>query len=291
MWRIGILTAGPAFDHDAFRDGLREVGYVEGQNVVIEFRYGAGPFETLDERAAGLVRGNVDVIVAAPSEAIRAAQRATSTIPIVMAFSGDPVRAGLVASLARPGRNTTGLSSIAPELARKRLEFLRTVSPDVSRVAFLVTAGTLRQIVDETVAAGRALGVHVSLVTVHTPRALDDAFAAVKRAQAEALIIDLVLHEQRGRIADFALKNRLPAISGPGDFAAAGALMTYGANYADLFRRAAFYVDRILKGAKPAELPIEQPTKFELIINLKTAKALGLTIPQSLLLRADQVIE
>jgi putative tryptophan/tyrosine transport system substrate-binding protein len=290
--RIGILSAGAASTREAaFRQGLRDLGYSEGQNVLIEARYAGGRFEKLPELAGELARLDADVIVASPTEAIRAAQRATKSIPIVMAFSGDPVGSGIIASLAQPGGTVTGLTSVAPELTAKRLEFLKVIAPELLRVSFLVNQATPKRFVSETEVAGRALGVQVTPVMVQDTNELDRVFSAIARPPVGGLVVDLVLHEYRRRIADLAIRHRLPAISGPKEFAEAGGLMAYGPDYPDLFRRAATYVDKILKGAKPADLPVEQPTKFELIINLKTAKALGLTIPPSLLLRADQVIE
>jgi putative ABC transport system substrate-binding protein len=290
--RIGILSAGAASTREAaYRQGLRDLGYSEGQNVLIEARYAGGRFEKLPELAGELARLDADVIVASPTEAIRAAQRATKSIPIVMAFSGDPVGSGIIASLAQPGGTVTGLTSVAPELTAKRLEFLKVIAPELLRVSFLVNQATPKRFVSETEVAGRALGVQVTPVMVQDTNELDRVFSAIARPPVGGLVVDLVLHEYRRRIADLAIRHRLPAISGPKEFAEAGGLMAYGPDYPDLFRRAATYVDKILKGAKPADLPVEQPTKFELIINLKTAKALGLTIPPSLLLRADQVIE
>jgi len=291
--QIGILSAfSPSAREEAFRRGLRELGYVEGQSVTIRSRYAEGRFETLVDLAAELVRLNVDVIVASPTAAIRAAQRATKTIPIVMALSGDPVGSGFVTSLAHPSGNITGLTSIAQELTSKRLELLKAIAPAMSRVSFLANRSTPKRFVTEIEAAGRVLGLQVNNpVMVEDAGELDRAFAAMAKARVDGLVVDLVLDEYRRQIADLAIRHRLPAISGPREFAEAGVLMAYGPDYSDLFRRAAFYVDKILKGAKPADLPVEQPTKFELVINLKTAKALGLTIPQTLLLRADQVIE
>ncbi len=290
--RIGILSSDAASTREeAFRQGLRDLGYVEGQNVAIESRYADGRFEKLPGLATELVRLNVDVIVASPTEAIRADQGATKTIPIVMAFSGDPVGSGIVAQLGHPGGNITGLTTMAAELTAKRLEFLKAIAPTISRVSFLANQATPKQFVSEVEAAGRVMGVHISAVMVQDANELDRTFAAMAKGAVDGLVVDLVLHEYRRRIADLAIRHRFPAVSGPREFAAAGGLMAYGPDYRDLFRRAATYVDKILKGVKPADLPVEQPTKFELVINLKTAKALGLTIPQSVLLRADQIIE
>jgi putative ABC transport system substrate-binding protein len=290
--QIGILSAfSPSAREDAFRQGLHDLGYIEGQNVTIRSRSAEGRFEKLPELAAELVRLNVDVIVASPTASIRAAQRATKTIPIVMALSGDPVGSGFVTSLAHPGGNITGLTSVAQDLTAKRLELLKAIAPAMSRVAFLANRSTPKRFVTEIEAAGRVLGTQISPVMVEDAGELDRAFAAMVKARVEGLVVDLVLDELRRQIADLAIRRRLLTISGPREFAEAGTLMAYGPDYSDLFRRAAIYTDRILKGAKPADLPVEQPTKFELIINMKTAKALGLTIPQSLLVRADKIIQ
>ncbi len=290
--QIGILSAfSPSAREEAFRQELRELGYVEGQNVMIQARYSEGQFSRLPELAVELVRLNVDVIVASPTEAIRAAQRATKKIPIVMATSGNPVALGLAASLARPGGNITGLTSVATELTAKRLEFLKAIAPEISLVSLRGNRSTPKQFVTEMEAAGRVLGTKILPVMVEDAGELDRAFATMVKARVGGLIVDLVLGDYRRQIADLATRHRLPTISGPKEFAEAGGLMAYGPDYLDLFRRAAIYVDKVLKGAKPGDLPIEQPTKFELVINLKTAKALGLTIPPWLLLRADEVIE
>jgi putative ABC transport system substrate-binding protein len=290
--QIGILSAfSPSPREEAFRQHLRDLGYIEGQTVTIQSRYAEGRFAKLPDLAAELVRLNVDVIVASPTEAIHAAQRATKTIPIVMATGGDPVGLGFVNSLAHPGGNITGLTSVATILTAKRLEFLKAIAPASSRVWFLVNRSTPKQFVAEMEAAGRALGTQISLVVVEDAGDVDRAFAAMVKARPGGLVVDLAVGEYYRQIAGLALRHRLPAISGPREFAEAGGLMAYGPDYPDHFRRAAVYVDKILKGAKPADLPVEQPTKFDLVINLKTAKALGLTIPQSLLLRADQLIE
>jgi putative ABC transport system substrate-binding protein len=290
--QIGILSAfSPSAREEAFRQGLRDLGHVEGQNVTIRSRYAEGRFAKLPELAAELVRLDVDVIVASPTEAIRAAQRATKTIPIVMAVSGDPVGSGIVTSLAHPGGNITGLTSVAAELTAKRLEFLKTIAPAMSRVSFLANKSTPKRFASEMEAAGRVLGTQISPVMIEEADELEPAFSAMAKARVNGLVVDLVLGEYRRQIADLAIRHRLPTISGPREFAEAGGLLAYGPNYPDLFRRAAIYVDKILKGGKPRDLPVEQPTKFELVINLKTAKALGLTIPQSLLVRADEIIQ
>jgi putative ABC transport system substrate-binding protein len=298
--RIGFLggrstPASPLLE-EAFRQGLREHGWVDGQSIVIEWRNAEGHAERLPTLAAELVRIKVDVLVTSAGEpAIRAMKQASSTIPIVMAVSLDPVGTGLVASLASPGGNVTGLTIQAVEVAGKRLELLKQAVPRASRVAVLWNAaypGKEREW-HETQVAARVLGVTLHSVEVRTTGDLDKAFAAIAKERSEALIVfsePLTLTHQK-RIVDFATQHRLPLISEQREFASTGGLMTYGASLPALFRRSAYYVDRILKGAKPADLPVEQPTTFELVINLKTAKALGLTIPPSLLLRADQVIE
>jgi putative ABC transport system substrate-binding protein len=296
--RIGYLSPGsptsaPHID-EAFRQGLRELGYVEGQNIVIEYRWAEGRAERLPDLAAELVNLKVDVIVAGGTPAPLAAKHATSTIPIVMATAGDPVGSGLVASLARPGENVTGLSAISPELGGKRLQFLKEVIPGVSRVAVLWNAANPYAVLvwRQTEAAARTLGVQVQSLAVRGPDDFENALPAAIKWGAGALIVveDPLTYIHRMRIADFAARNRLPWIDGYREYAEAGALMAFGPNLADLYRRAATYVYKILKGAKPADLPVEQPTKFELVINLKTAKALGLTIPESVLVLADEVI-
>jgi putative tryptophan/tyrosine transport system substrate-binding protein len=293
--RIGYLSAfsilTDSSHRDAFRQGLSALGYVEGQNAVVEARYADGRFERLPALATEIVRLKVDVIVAAPASAAKAAQQVTRTMPIVMAFSGDPVGEGLVAGLARPGGNITGLSATVSEMAAKRVELLKAIVPAISRVGFLAHAATVRQAVSGTEAAGQTLGVQVKTMLVRTPTEAEDAVSSLKKAQVGGLIVDLTLQGEWRNIVALAAKNRLPTVSGPREFVELGGLIAYGPDYSDLFRRAATYVDKILRGAKPADLPIEQATKFELVINLKTAKALGLTIPPSLLLRADQVIE
>ena len=297
--RIGLLLAGSTASVgpfvDAFRQGLRGLGYVEGQNIAIEERWAHGKPERLPDLAAELVRLKVDVILASNPQAIQAAQQATGTIPIVMAIIVDPIATGFVASLARPGGNITGLSNMAPELVGKQLEMLKEVVPKVSRLALLwnpANAGNAPQLREAEVAA-RALGVRLQPLEARDPKEIDSAFAAMTRERAGALIVlvDVMLSDHRTRIADLAAKRRLPTVSGVREFAEAGALMSYGSNLPDQFRRAATFVDKILKGAKPADLPVEQPTRSELVINMKTAKALGLTFPQSILIRVDQVIQ
>jgi putative tryptophan/tyrosine transport system substrate-binding protein len=302
VFRIGWLSAFPPDAVDshgqswaAFKQGLREHGWIEGQNLVIEWRYGEGTLDQLPALAAELVRLGVDVLVTGGGEpAIRALKHATSTIPIVMAVSADPVATGLVASLARPGGNVTGLSIQAAEVGGKRLALLKEAMPQASRVAILWNAAYPGKALEwqDTQVAARALGVTLQSVEVRGPDDFDVAFAAIARARPDALLTfsDPLTLAHRTQIVEFAAQNRLPLMSEIKAFAEAGGLMTYGASLPDLFRRAADYVDRILKGAKPADLPIEQPMKFELVINLRTAQALGLTIPPTLLFQADEVI-
>ena len=293
--RIGYLsplTAEADAAHlEAFRQGLRALGYVEGQNAVIEARYAGGRFDRLPDLAAEIVRLKVDLIVAAPTPAIRAARQATRTIPIVMAFSGDPVGDGFVAKLARPGGNITGHSATVAEMAVKRVEFLKAIVPRLSHVSYIVSPEITRRAVTETEAAGRTLGLQVSTIPVRDSGEVDRAFSTMHRESVDGLVVALTLPHHWRQIVDLALKNRLPTVSGAREFVEAGGLMAYGPHFPDLFRRAATYVDRILKGAKPADLPVEQPTRFELVINRKTANALGLAIPPSVLARADEVVE
>jgi len=297
-YRIAVLVAGPAAGfppiNAVFKQGLSEHGYVEGKNLVLEVRFATTP-EQLAQDAEALVRLNPDVIVASVTPAAQAAKNATKTIPIIFSASSDPVAFGLVASLARSGGNVTGLSNAGPDASGKRLELLKEVLPRVSRVAVLWNSANavIAQQVKETEAAAKKLGVQVHVVSARGPDGLEGALAASAGEHVGALIVlsDFLTFAHRGRIVDLSLKNRWPLISEPKEFAVAGGLMTYGPNFSDLYRRTAYYVDKILKGAKPADLPVEQPTKFELVINMKTAKALGITIPQTLLLRADHVIE
>ena len=248
--------------------------------------------ERLSELAGELVRLNPDVIVAAPSSAVQAAKQATATIPIVMAFSGDPLGEKLVAGLARPGGNITGHSTTAAEMATKRVEFLRAIVPKLSHVAHLATPGmTIGTVITETESAGRTLGVQVTTLPVRSAKELGEALSTVQKSRAGGIIVALTLQHHWKPIIDFATRNRLPTVSGPREFVEAGGLMAYGPHYPDLFRRTATYVDKVLKGARPGDLPIEQPTRFEFVINGKTAKALGLTIPPALLVQADQVLE
>jgi putative tryptophan/tyrosine transport system substrate-binding protein len=297
--RIGYLFLQPfaatAHLRDAFRQGLRELGYAEGQNIAIEFRNAEGRPERLLDLATELVRLKVDVIVAAPEASVEAAKHAAKAIPIVMAVSFDPVGRGFVASLARPGGNITGLSTVSPELTGKRLELLKEMIPKLSRVAVIWDAESSRYSDQMKEMRAAAQTLKVRLESVSLSGASPDFEAAVQTVRSggvEALIVvdSSRAFGQRVQIAAVAAKHRLPALAGFREFAQAGGLMAYGASLPDMHRRSATYVDKILKGATPADLPVEQPTKFELVINLKTAKALGLTIPQSLLVRADEVI-
>jgi putative ABC transport system substrate-binding protein len=299
--RIGYLATSLAdnpHQHAAFLQGLRDLGYVEGRNVVIEYRDAEGKLERLPAFAAELVALKVDVIVAAAGTlAALASKQATRTLPIVFIAVGNPVTSGLVTSLARPGGNLTGLSAVSPELTSKWLELLKQAVPGVSRVAFLWQPGGLgdtdKEVLREAEVAARALGVRLQFVEARGPADIDRAFSEMTRARTGALTVvsTPMFGSERRRLVDLAAKNRLPAMFSFRGYVDAGGLMSYGSNLADLFRRAATFVDKILKGAKPADLPVEQPTKFELVINLKTAKALGLTIPPSVLGRADQIIE
>jgi len=300
--RIGWLADNPtATGHlrEAFLQGMRDLDYVEGRNFVMEHRYAEGTFERLPALAVELGALKVDVIVSVGTRSAVTAKQATKTLPIVFVGVGDPVSSGLVTSLARPGSNVTGLSLfITPQLQGKRLELLKQAVPSVSRVALLwqpgaVSESTEKDILKESEVAARALGVKLQSVEVRGPADFDTAFRRMSGARANALTVygSAMLFDERRQLVDLVAKNRIPAAYGLREYVEAGGLMSYGPHSPDLYRRAATYVDKILKGAKPAELPVEQPTKFELVINLKTAKALGLTIPQSVLLRADQVIE
>jgi putative ABC transport system substrate-binding protein len=301
VYRIGWLSAGPppstpTAQMQAFQQGLRDLGYVEGQNLVIEYRYGEGKAERLREVAAELVQLPVDVIVTVGASGTRGAQHATRTIPIVMTGNYDPVGQGFVASLARPGGNITGLSFQGTELPGKRLEILKETVPQSTRIAVLANPASpgFPPLLHNLTVAAEALKLSLHVVEVHRAEALDDAFVAMTRAGADALVVfaePQVITPQRGRIAALAATSRLPAMYDNKTYVEAGGLMSYGAHLPDIYRRAVIYVDKILHGAKPADLPVEQPTKFELVINLKTAKALGLTIPPSLLLLADEVIQ
>jgi len=299
-YTIGIFSAGsehaeiPALTA-AFFEALRELGWVEGKNVAFEHRYAENRLERLPELAADLVRRKVDVIAAAGTLAPLAAKRATTTIPIVMIAAGDPLGSGLVASLARPGGNVTGMSLMASDLGAKRLELLKEVLPRLCRVAVLWNADNPYSVLvfKETQAGGRTLGIEVRSLEVRGPDDFDSTFEAARGLRPDALITvedPLTGGDHRTRIAEFTARQQLPSLHGIREFVAAGGLISYGPSIADLFRRAAYYVDKILRGAKPADLPVQQPTKFEMVINLKTAKALGLELPASVLARADELI-
>jgi putative ABC transport system substrate-binding protein len=295
--RIGVLlTSWLPKDNEVqqFRRGLQDLGYVEEQNVVIEWRAANGDYNRLPQLAVDLVTSKVDILVVDGTVATRAAKRATSTIPIVMALVADPVGTGLVANLAHPGENITGLTMMIPDSSAKRLQLLKEVIPRLTRVAVLWNPDTpyTRDVIKELKTAARSLSVELSFVSVRDPKEFDEAFASIRQAHVGALYVieDSLLTTHRAALIKLASKAHLPSISGVREYVDAGALISYGPNIADMFRRTAEYVDRILKGAKPADLPIEQPTKFDLAVNLKTAKSLGITVPESILLRADEVI-
>jgi putative ABC transport system substrate-binding protein len=297
--RIGFLTSSSASANanrvEAFQRGLRDLGYVEGQNIAVEYRYAEGKFDRLAGFGAELVRLKVDVIVTTGDTSVRAVKKATETIPIVTTIVSDPVALGFVISLARPGGNITGLTSLAPELGGKRLELLKEAVPRLSRVAVLGnrnSPGYGAQMKEIEVAA-KELRMQVQTFGVQVPNDFDKAFSAMSRETVHAIIViqSPAFSNERARLVDLAVKNRLPVMYPQSEFAEAGGLMSYGPSVPDLFRRAATYVDKILKGTKPADLPVEQPTKFELVINLKTAKQIGLTIPPNVLARADRVIQ
>lgn len=297
--RIGFLSvlhlAAMAERLEAFRQGLRELGYVERKNIVIEERYGDENPERVRELASEFVRLKVDIIVSGGNSSTQAAKRATNTIPIVMTQSSDPVAAGFIASLARPGGNITGLSTIAPEISGKRLELLKEIVPGLSRVAVFGTStspGNAQELREVEIAA-RAVGVKVQYVDVLRPKDLETAFRTAAKGGSDAILMitsGTVGSSQRKEMAEIAIKSRLPVINEASSWVDAGGLMSYGVNRFDLDRRAATYVDKILKGAKPADLPVEQPKKFELVFNLNAAKQIGLTIPPNVLARADRVI-
>lgn len=293
--RIGVLANQDNPPWQGFRQGLRELGYVEGGNVAIDWRWSEGRPERLPVLAAELVALGVDIIVTSGTQAALAAKQATSRIPVVAALLSYPVRTGLVASLARPGGNVTGLTTVSPELAGKRLELLKTIAPAARRVAVLHNPNSPieRLGLDEFRPAATALGLQIVPVGAPTPDDLEMAFAAAAAQRAEALVVigNPVNFKGRQQIVQFASTRKLPSIFEERLFVSEGGLLSYAPNFIEMFRRTAGYVDKILKGAKPADLPVEQPTKFELVINLKTAKALGLKIPHSLLLRADEVIQ
>ncbi|HEY3303849.1 MAG TPA: ABC transporter substrate-binding protein [Candidatus Binatia bacterium] len=297
--RIAYLSAtSPSVNPtriEAFRQGLRELGYVEGKNIVIEWRFAEGKLDRLRELAAELVRLKVDVIVTGGPTTTPAVKEATTTIPIVMGYDNDPVGSGFVASLARPGGNITGLSALSPELSGKQLELLKEIVPKLSRVAVLGTSTRPgnAQALREVELAARAFKVQLQNLDVLDPKDIETAFRAASKGRADAILMlsGAILNSHRIQIAELAVKSRLPAAYGQPQFVEDGGLLSYAPSYTDLFRRAATYVDKILKGAKPADLPVEQPTKFDLVINLKTAKQIGLTIPPNVLARADKVIK
>ena len=297
--RIGILGGGSASGNarrmEGFHQGLRELGYVEGKNIVIEQRWAEGKLDRLRALAAELARLKVEIIVSAGPTVTRVAKEATVTIPIVMGFDDDPVGSGFVASLARPGGNITGLSALSPELSGKQLELLKEIIPKLSRVAVIGSSthpGTVQSIKEMELAAA-VFKVQLQNIDVLDPKDLETAFGAASKGNADAVLVltSVVTNSHQKQIVELAVKNRLPAIYYTAEWVEAGGLMTYGASFTDLFRRAATYVDKILKGAKPGDLPVEQAKKFEFIVNLKAAKQIGLTIPPNVLARADRVIK
>jgi len=297
--RIGYLAgashAAIAFRLEAFRQGLRELGYLEGKNIGIEYRYSEGNFRRQKELAFELARANVDVIVTSGPASTRAAKEATATIPIIMTFDSDPVGSGSVASLARPGGNITGLSTLAPEISGKQLELLKEIVPKLSRVAVIGSSANPgnAQVLKGMEAAAQVFSVKLQYLDILDSKELETVFRAAlnERVDAVVALAGTVIIAQRAQIAELAIKSRLPAIYERREYVEAGGLMSYGVSITDLDRRAATYVDKILKGAKPADLPVEQPKKFEFIINLKAAKQIGLTIPPNVLARADKVIK
>jgi putative tryptophan/tyrosine transport system substrate-binding protein len=297
--RIAFLLGGPSSFYsariDVFKQGLKELGYVEGKNITIEYRYAEGKADRLPALAAELVGLKVDVILTTATPSVLAVKKASATIPIVAIGIGDPVASGLVASLARPGGNVTGLTILAPELSGKRLELLKEAVPNVTRVAFLWNSANPAQVPQwrEAQAAAQELRLQLQSLEVRSSNDFDSAFEAALRERAQALAVspEPLISTHLKSIVEFAAKNRLPAMYANPQFVDAGGLMSYAPSYRDLSRRATTYVDKILKGAKPADLPVEQPRKFEFVVNLKTAKALNLTIPQSVLFRADKVIK
>jgi len=292
---VGPSTANSA-RYEAFRQGLRELGYVEGKNIVIEWRSNEGNRERQRALVAELLRLKVDIIVAVGGGDVGIAKEATATIPIVMVQGGDPVGSGFVASLARPGGNITGLATLRPELSGKRLELLKEVAPKLSRVALFASSASPEhaQVLKEAELAAGTLAVKLQFLDIRSPKDFETSFQAALKARAEAILVRVrgpILSPYRKEFAELAVKNRLPAIYEGAEEVEAGGLMSYGVNFPDLYRRAATYVDKILKGTKPADITVEQPTKFEFIINLKAAKQIGLTIPPNVLARADKVIK
>ncbi|MFZ1195706.1 MAG: ABC transporter substrate-binding protein [Pseudolabrys sp.] len=280
---------------DAFREGLRELGYEEGRNIVIEYRWANGAYDYFPVLVAELIAAKVDAIVTAGTPAALAVKNATTTVPLVMVAVGDPIGTGLVPSLARPGGNLTGLSSVAPDLEGKRLQLLREVTPALSHVAMFINSLNPFHIssMEQARAAAQAMGIKLQLHDIRKSEDLDDAFTAIRKERPDALLIlaDRVFLHNRERIVDFANEQRLPNVSAYKELVEVGGLMSYGPSYEDMHKRAAIYVDKILKGAKPADLPIEQPSKFTFIVNLKAAKTLGVTVPSQLLGLVDQLIE
>jgi len=301
VWRIGFLVAASRQFYldsgrlDALRAGLRELGYVEGKNLVIEARYADGQYDRLSGFASELVGLKVDLIVAAPSPAIRAAKQATTTIPIVFPSTGDPVGSGFVASLAHPGGNPTGMSNSNLEVSAKTLELLRTVVPGMSRVAVLANPGSSTEsaMLKSIGAAAQTVGVQIVRVEARNLEEIETGFATMTRERVDAMVIasDALMGMQQRQIADLAVKHQLPSIAQGAAYARNGGLLGYGLNSLDLYRSAAVYIDKILRGAKPGDLPVQQPSRLELVINMKTARALGVTVPQALLVRADELIQ
>ena len=295
--RIGFQSAASpsaiAARTEAFRQGLRELGYVEGKNIVIEWRYAEGKLDRLDEFAAEFVRLKVDVIVTAAPSSTRAVKKATATIPIVMAWDNDPVANGFIASLARPGANITGLSSLSPEITGKQLEILKETVPNLTRVAVLRTSklSSVENLREAELAAG-AWKVKLQYLDVQGPQDIETAFREARKGRVGAVLVlaSPILESHRTQVADLAVKNRLPTMFWASENVEAGGLMSYGANVVDMYRRAATYVDKILKGRTPDDLPVEQPMRFEFVVNLKTAKQIGVTIPPNVLVRANKVI-
>jgi putative ABC transport system substrate-binding protein len=291
---LGSSPSAMAARTEAFRQGLRDLGYVDGKDIAIEWRSAEGKFDRLPALATELVRLKVDVIVTAGPTVTRPAKEATSTLPIVMAQDTDPVGNGFVANLARPGGNITGLATLSPEMSGKLLELLKEINPRLSRLAVMGNSANPgdAQAKKETELAAEAFKVQLQYLDVRAPKDIEPAYLSITKARADALLVlgNPILNAHRKQVIELAVKNRLAAIYSRPEFIDAGGLMYYGTNYNDLYRRAATYVDKILKGAKPADLPVEQPTKFELIINLKAAKQIGLTIPPNVLARADRVI-
>jgi len=295
--RIGVLLVGPSFESkeaQAFRQGLGDAGYTEGRDVAIEWRYASGDYAKVPELVTDLIQRNVEVIVVDSAAGARAAKQATSRIPIVMSAVGDPVGEGLVSSIAHPEGNVTGLSLMSRELTTKRLELLREVAPRAKRVAILWNPDVTfhAAAVQELKAAAPGMSIELKAVAAHGPADFGVAFSAVERERAQAMYVleNAAFSNHRAELLEFVNSAQIPAIYGVRSFVTAGGLMSYGANLSDLFRRSAKYVDKILKGAKPGDLPIEQPTKFELVVNLRTARVLGITIPASVLVQADEVI-